>query len=87
MAAKQTECPHCGLEPLPCPFCGKPAVIHGQNAVECTDYLQCGAGVDGGHWCGEENGIPAEHWVIEHWNKRASEADIIAGLLEAAGAK
>lgn len=73
MAIKRTACPHCGLEPLPCPFCGSPAVIHGQSAVECTETIQCGALVDWGHWCGADtDGVPAEHWVIAHWNKRAA---------------
>ena len=69
MTDRQTECPNCGLKPLPCPFCGKPAEIIAQNEVQCTDW-KCGASINWGHWLGEENGIPAEHWVIEQWNKR-----------------
>ncbi len=66
---RPNECPHCDIKLLPCPFCGKPAVIYGENLVGCSDS-QCGGEVDFGHWCGVEKGIPAVHWVIEHWNER-----------------
>ena len=68
---KKAECPHCGLKPLPCPFCGAEALIHGQNMVICTDTNKCGGCMDFGHWCGEtDEGVPAEHFVVEQWNKR-----------------
>lgn len=63
------KCPHCGIEPKPCPFCGEPGKVYGENYVGCSDH-NCGGNVDFGHWCGVENGIPAIHWVIEQWNKR-----------------
>ena len=63
------ECPCCQTKPLSCPFCGKLGKIYGENYVGCEDW-ECGAAVDWGHFCGEENGIPAVHWVIEQWNKR-----------------
>lgn len=66
-----TKCGHCGLEPLPCPFCGKPGKIYGQNMVGCSDSVNCGATIDFGHWCGtDDDGTPAEHFVLEQWNKR-----------------
>ncbi len=64
-----TECPHCQMKPKPCPFCGKPGKIYGENYVGCEDF-QCGANVDWGHFCGTERGIPAVHHVINQWNKR-----------------
>ncbi|MCP4986105.1 MAG: hypothetical protein GY928_08575, partial [Colwellia sp.] len=31
----------------------------------------CGGTMDFGHWCGhDDDGIPAEHYVVEQWNKR-----------------
>ncbi len=67
---KPTECPHCGLKLLPCPFCGSRAVVFGQPRVGCTEF-ECGAEIDFGHFVGETNdGVPAEHFVIEAWNKR-----------------
>ena len=66
-----SKCSHCDLTPLPCPFCGKDGQIFGQNMVGCSDIIECGANIDFGHWCGEtDEGIPAEHYVIEQWNKR-----------------
>ena len=63
-------CPHCDIKLLPCPFCESRAVVFGSNAVGCTEF-ECGAEIDFGHWCGEtDDGIPAEHFVIEQWNKR-----------------
>lgn len=66
-----TECPHCQLKPLACPFCGKPASIFGSNMVGCSDTVDCGGNVDFGHWTGtNDDGVPAVHYVIEQWNKR-----------------
>lgn len=70
MKTKMTRCPCCGTVPLACPFCGESAEICGENMVACSDDLNCTANVDFGHWCGDENGIPAVHWVIQQWNKR-----------------
>jgi len=73
MGRRLEECPHCQMKPLPCPFCGSPAVSTGDNMVECTSW-ECGASVDWGHWTGESpDGVPAVHFVIEHWNKRATD--------------
>ncbi len=66
------ECPCCQTKPLPCPFCGKPGKIYGEPNVGCEDW-ECGANIEWGHFCGEENGIPAVHWVIMQWNKRVSD--------------
>lgn len=65
------RCPHCGIAPASCPFCGKPGEVYGVNFVGCSDSVNCGGAVEFGHWCGIEADIPAVHWVIEHWNKRA----------------
>ncbi len=73
MKFSKTECRHCGLKPLPCPFCGKPGEILGQNMVACSDTVGCGGEIDFGHWCGTtDDGVPAEHFVIEQWNKRVN---------------
>jgi hypothetical protein len=41
--------------------------------VMCSDTVGCSASIDFGHWCGEnDKGVPAEHFVIEQWNKRKS---------------
>ena len=53
----------------PCPFCGSAARIHGESIVACTNN-DCSGQVDFGHWCGEENGVPAIYWVVQAWNKR-----------------
>lgn len=66
-----SKCPCCDEKPMPCPFCGKEGVIYGENSVGCIEMTQCGGEVNFGHWSGEENGIPAVHWVIKQWNKRA----------------
>jgi endogenous inhibitor of DNA gyrase (YacG/DUF329 family) len=66
-----TKCPHCDMQVAACPHCAEPARIHGENMVACTDTVDCCAQVDFGHWCGTENGIPAIHWVIAAWNRRA----------------
>lgn len=72
MASTREECPHCGLKPLRCPFCGSPGEIFGDNMVGCCETVNCGGNVDFGHWTGEDdNGVPAVHFVIEQWNKRA----------------
>lgn len=74
------NCPCCGEKIKPCPFCGRPAKIYGENFVGCTG-IECEAGmaapdeycaghVDFGHWCGTEEGIPAVHYIIKAWNKR-----------------
>lgn len=55
---------------MPCPHCGKPGKVYGENMVGCDDTQACGATMDFGHWCGIENGIPAVHWVIKQWNTR-----------------
>lgn len=66
-----TECPHCGIKPRACPFCGAPGEIYAENMVGCSDDINCGGVVDFGHWCGEDDkGVPAVHFVIEQWNKR-----------------
>ena len=65
------ECKCCGAKPDPCPFCGAPAKIYGQPNVSCSNF-DCGAAIDFGHFFGEENGIPAEHWVIKAWNARVT---------------
>ena len=55
----------------PCPFCGKPAKVYGDNMVGCSDIVNCGANVDFGHWTGTtDEGIPAVTFVIEQWNTR-----------------
>lgn len=83
MPYKATECPHCQLKPLSCPFCGKPGMIFGDNFVGCEDQHECCANIDFGHWTGEEKGVPAVHWVIEAWNKRVpSEASTQTQLEE-----
>ena len=64
-----TKCDHCGMELLPCPFCGSRAVVFGDPSVGCAEF-ECGATIDFGHWVGVEDGVPAYHWVIEQWNKR-----------------
>ncbi len=64
------ECSCCQEKPLPCPFCGAPGMIFGENMIGCSEIVQCGGQVDFGHHCGVENGIPAVHWVIKQWNKR-----------------
>lgn len=65
------KCPDCGLEPLPCPFCGAPGEIFGDNLVGCSDTVNCGGNVDFGHWTGvDSNGVTAVHHVIEQWNLR-----------------
>lgn len=66
-----SKCPCCEVEPAACPFCGKPGKIYGESIVGCSDLTNCNGQVDFGHWCGVENGIPAVHWVIKQWNKRA----------------
>lgn len=77
----KTECPCCKEKLKPCPFCGKPAEIYGENLVGCSGINSCDAqmdtpdafctgNIDFGHWCGTENGIPAVHHVIKAWNKR-----------------
>lgn len=71
--AQATECPHCRIKPLACPFCGKPAKIFGSNVVGCSDTVDCGGNVDFGHWTGtNDDGVPAVHYVIEQWNKRSN---------------
>lgn len=71
MGYRATECRHCGLKPLPCPFCGKDGLIFGDNMVGCSDDHNCCANIDFGHWTGTNNdGTPAVHYVIEQWNKR-----------------
>lgn len=71
MSHETNECDHCGMKPLPCPFCGKPGKIFGDNMVGCSDTNGCMAAVDFGHWTGEDDdGVPAVHYVIEQWNKR-----------------
>ena len=67
-----TQCPHCGITPLPCPFCGKPGEIFGVNMVACSDVSGCGAVIDFGHWVGTLNDIPDVHFVIEQWNTRTA---------------
>lgn len=69
VANSELCCPCCGVNILPCPFCGKEGKIYGSNMVGCSD-LNCGGNVDFGHFDGEQDGIPAVHWVIEQWNKR-----------------
>ena len=70
------ECPCCRTKLSPCPFCGKPGKIYGENMVGCEDW-RCGANIDFGHWCGfNDKGIPAVHHVIEQWNKRVMTAKL-----------
>ncbi len=66
-----TICPCCGEKIKNCPFCGSPGQIYGSNNVGCSD-TECGAIIDWGHWCGTEDGVPAVHYVVQHWNKRQS---------------
>ncbi len=67
----KTECPCCNTKLNLCPFCGGPAKIYGQNMVGCIDNANCGGTMDFGHWSGhDDDGIPAEHYVVEQWNKR-----------------
>lgn len=73
---RKSGCTCCGTQPLDCPFCGKPGKIFGENMVGCSAENVCDANIDFGHWCGEENGIPAVHHVIEQWNKRVSTAEV-----------
>ena len=68
----KTECPCCGVKIKPCPRCGKQGCIIGnyENAVFCEDDMGCGIEMNYGHWCGEQDGKPAIHFVIEGWNER-----------------
>ena len=77
------HCPHCDEKLKPCPFCGGQAKIYGENMVGCVK-LECDAemtssgeycsgAINYGHWCGEENGVPAVHWVIKAWNRRLND--------------
>ena len=67
----KTKCPCCGTRVKECPFCGADGMIYAENLVGCSNTTQCGGEVDWGHWCGsDDNGIPAVHYVIEHWNSR-----------------
>lgn len=71
---KTDHCPHCRVRLLHCPFCGGPAEAVGSAVVQCRDTVGCSATIDFGHWTGEDdNGVPAIHFVIEQWNKRASD--------------
>lgn len=75
MGYRAEECPHCQMKPLPCPLCGGPAVIIGDNMVGCTDN-GCNCNVDFGHWTGyDDDGVPAVHFVVEAWNKRVTVSD------------
>lgn len=70
----QTACTCCDLKIKPCPRCGKDGVIIKQceSTVYCDD-MTCGIEMDYGHWCGEQDGKNAIHFVIEGWNSRPLE--------------
>jgi hypothetical protein len=65
-------CPHCGITPAACPFCGKPGQVFDCATVGCSDTVNCAGQVEFGHWVGEINGRPDVCFVIEQWNKRFS---------------
>lgn len=77
------KCPHCDIAPIACPFCGSPAIITGQNEIAC-DNFNCSVSMNWGHWCGEQNSVPAVHWVIEAWNNQQARREGVEEMRERA---
>jgi len=53
------------MELLPCPFCGKKAILRLKNLIYCEDIVNCGCQIE--TECDENN---TKEELIKLWNRR-----------------